>query len=47
MEVTEAPPALMEVDSTILERVDKVSATKIQGGLSQASFPGGEGGDKR
>ena len=24
MEVTEAPPALMEVDSTILERVEKV-----------------------
>ena len=24
MEVTEAPPAMMEVDSTILERVDKV-----------------------
>ena len=24
MEVTEAPPAMMEVDSTILERVEKV-----------------------
>ena len=24
MEVTDAPPAMMEVDSTILERVDKV-----------------------
>ena len=26
MEVTEAPPAMMEVDSTILERVEKVCA---------------------
>ena len=30
MEVTEAPPAMMEVDSTILERVDKVGATKFK-----------------
>ena len=28
MEVTEAPPAMMEVDSTILERVEKVCAQK-------------------
>ena len=30
MEVTEAPPAMMEVDSTILERVDKVCATNFK-----------------
>ena len=29
MEVTEAPPAMMEVDSTILERVDKVCQKNI------------------
>ena len=35
MEVTEAPPAMMEVDSTILERVEKVCTNSFsipQGG---------------
>ena len=37
MEVTEAPPAMMEVDSTILERVEKVRSG-FQAGCSSLLF---------
>ena len=52
MEVTEAPPAMMEVDSTILERVEKVCtiffSLKVAGFKAiEVSFPGGEGGSQR
>ena len=46
MEVTEAPPAMMEVDSTILERVEKVRSG-FSSGLFNSGFSGGEGGVQR